>query len=344
MDFARWRLTAPQSMSLTPDQALMLRCSRENIDVTPSERPSAMAMKQDQSVSSGLTARREEGTRGYRRRDPNESSVPEFLRGAVASFANILLTFPANKLMFRQQVEGWSAKNAFHSMRVEGLSHLYRGVGPPLLQRTLTMSMMFGLYDLYHKKLQRVDGLEDQPMLTAVVASMLAGSSEGLLCPLERVQTLLQHRHYTEHYENMIDAARKLSRHGLREYYRGFTAVVLRNGPSSAMFFSLREPLQMAWPAPEVPFGLGAIGRNFLSGALLGACISTIFFPLNVAKSVMQSQVGGRFPGVSVTLRRLVEERGIRGLFRGVHVNYTRSLVSWGIINSVYELLRPPTA
>jgi hypothetical protein len=82
------------------------------------------------------------------------------------------------------------------------------------------------------------------------------------------------------------------------------------------------------------------LAAEFVSGAVLGACISTLFFPLNVAKSVMQSQLGGPFPGLVQTLRTVYRERnGFSGLFRGVHLNYSRSLLSWGIINSTYELL-----
>jgi hypothetical protein len=83
-----------------------------------------------------------------------------------------------------------------------------------------------------------------------------------------------------------------------------------------------------------------SVARDFVSGAVLGATISTVFFPINVAKSVMQSQLGGPFPGVVPTMTRLYRERnGFHGLFRGGHINYSRSLLSWGIINSTYEFL-----
>ena len=47
--------------------------------------------------------------------DPHgrHSSAPEFVRGAVAAIVNVLATFPANKLMFRQQVHGHSAVTAY---------------------------------------------------------------------------------------------------------------------------------------------------------------------------------------------------------------------------------------
>jgi len=37
--------------------------------------------------------------------------------------------------------------------------------------------------------------------------------------------------------------------------------------------------------------------------------------------------------------KSLLRERGVRGMFRGVHVNYTRSFMSWGIINMTYGYL-----
>lgn len=262
------------------------------------------------------------------------------MRGALAATFNVLVTFPANKLIFRQQSEGMSTRGAFWSMHHEGLQHLYRGIGPPLLQRTLAMSVMFGLYDWYSKKLQMLGWSAGSGPLS-VAAALLAGSTEAILGPLERLQTILQHRHYTTHYENMWDAALKLRHFGLREYYRGASAILLRNGPANALFFTLREPIRDLLPASDRAGAAWALARDFFSGAVLGASISTLFYPIHVAKSVMQSQIGGPFPSIVTTLRRVHEERrGVQGIFRGVHVNFSRSLVSWGITNSVYEFLR----
>lgn len=230
-------------------------------------------------------------------------------------------------------------------MRKEGWRHLYRGLAPPLAQKMLTMSCMFGLYDYFLKKTHQFGVFESVPAAQQLTAALLAGSTEAILTPLERVQTVLQHRHFTSRYENMMDAFIKLRSHGLREYYRGMLPILLRNGPANAMYFIFREPVRDMMPVPVGPDGKPShawqIGRNFVTGALLGAGISTLFFPLNVIKSVVQSQVGGPHPSLWGTFKTVHRERGgFSGLFRGVHVNYTRSLVSWGIINSVYEFLQ----
>ena len=70
--------------------------------------------------------------------------------------------------------------------------------------------------------------------------------------------------------------------------------------------------------------------------------ISTAFFAVNVVKTRTQSQVGGGFPNFRVTFVTVFRERNCswRRTFLGVHVNYSRSLISWGIINASYELLK----
>lgn len=81
--------------------------------------------------------------------------------------------------------------------------------------------------------------------------------------------------------------------------------------------------------------------RDFCGGALIGAAISTLFYPLNVVKTHMQTQLGGPYQPVAQVWREICVERGgWRRIFLGVHVNYTRALISWGVINASYEMLR----
>ena len=70
--------------------------------------------------------------------------------------------------------------------------------------------------------------------------------------------------------------------------HSSLTAVLLRNGPSNIIFFGCRDPLRSVLPESLENFGLLA---DFLSGACLGAFISTIFYPLNTTKTHMQVMV-----------------------------------------------------
>ena len=81
---------------------------------------------------------------------------------------------------------------------------------------------------------------------------------------------------------------------------------------------------------------------DFVSGAILGASLSTIWYPLNVIKTRMQSKVNEEFMSVWRTFNIVYNERGRRWrtMFRGVHLNFSRALISWGIINASYGLLQ----
>jgi hypothetical protein len=183
--------------------------------------------------------------------------------------------------------------------------------------------------------------IRDEAWQVRVGAAFLAGSSEWLLTPLERTQTLLQHRKYTNVYPTGRQAVVAMWGVGIKEFYRGGSAILLRNGPANALYFSLRDVAHDALPASAAPSEAWETVRHFVSGAVLGAGISTLLYPINTAQMVMQLDDGGApHRSVAATLAAVVKQRGgVRGLYAGVHLNAARSLFSWGIVNAVYESL-----
>jgi hypothetical protein len=64
--------------------------------------------------------------------------------------------------------------------------------------------------------------------------------------------------------------------------------------------------------------------RPLLQKVFIVCQISTAFYPLNVVRTHMMIVVGGPFVSVFKVFSSLFMERGIRGMFKGVHANYTR--------------------
>lgn len=264
-----------------------------------------------------------------------------YVCGSMAAFTNILITFPIQKVLFRQQLHGVRASEAVHQLQREGLRTLYRGLLPPLLQKTVTVALMFGLYEDFSRLLLHHAGSCGSPeILTRSTAAFLAGTAEAVLTPFERVQTILQDHRHAGRFRNTAHAFSSLvQQHGVRECYRGLVPVLLRNGPSNVLFFGLRGPLRCQ--LPEARSHAGHMLNDFICGGVLGAGLGVLFYPLNVVKSRAQSQVGGAFVPcgqVFLTVWRERERRVVM-LFRGATLNYHRSLLSWGIINATYELL-----
>ncbi|XP_018325753.2 solute carrier family 25 member 51 [Agrilus planipennis] len=261
----------------------------------------------------------------------------EFVCGWGAAFINITITYPVNKIIFRQMLHGMKASSAFLQLQNEGIEFLYRGMLPPLCQKTFSVSIMFGVYEETRKPLVNYG---TNPYLAKSIAAILAGTAEAILMPFERIQTLLADSAYHHHFRNTFHAFKVVGlEYGVKEYYRGLVPILLRNGPSNVLFFVIREELHERFHDDK---RLPRSVINFLSGAAIGIILSALFYPLNVAKITMQSQLGGEFHGLIHAMKHMYQMRGgkIRYLYYGLHTNVMRACLSWGIINSAYETLK----
>ena len=133
----------------------------------------------------------------------------EYVSGGAAAVANITITFPLNKTMFRQMVHAISVIDAWKQLYHEGAFRLYRGALPPLGQQAVTRSLMFGNYALFTRQI-RDSNPNLNPITILASAAFLAGCTEALLTPFERVQVLLQDSKQHANYANTADALRKV--------------------------------------------------------------------------------------------------------------------------------------
>lgn len=235
-------------------------------------------------------------------------------------------------------MHGVEATFALNQLQKEGLGYLYRGMLPPLLQRTVSMSLMFGIYDECLKPLleHKVD-----PYVAKTIAGVVAGCCEATLMPFERIQTLLIHPKYNKKLRNTPHAAQFIAKHyGIKEFYRGLVPILFRNGPANAMFFIMRDEFQKNVPRRDNMFYQSL--QNFVSGASIGAFLSTLFYPLNVIKIAMQCELGGPHRTMVYEFRYILHKRGSKfgNFYHGAVLNISRAFLSWGIVNASYDIFR----
>lgn len=267
----------------------------------------------------------------------------EYICGGISTVITVAIVFPLHKTVFFQQLDGISWTDSVRRLQKEGVRHLYRGLLPPLLQRGTTVSIMFGFQS------QAQQCLSDNPQtselpghLKITLSAILAGCVEATLTPFERVQTLLQSSKYSHVYKNAPHALSTIYKyHGLRELYRGFTPIIIRNCIGDVLYFRGKAWLGDKSHSEELPLGQ-RLASNFIIGGLLGSTIGSILTPLNVSKAQLQSSVGTEFTSLRFVLRSLLNERKsakITRLYSGLPANFSRSMVSWGIITMIYEWL-----
>ncbi|XP_066149431.1 mitochondrial nicotinamide adenine dinucleotide transporter SLC25A52 [Euwallacea fornicatus] len=261
----------------------------------------------------------------------------EFVCGWGAAVINVSVTYPINKLIFRQMLHGIKVQNAFDQLRAEGMYYLYRGMLPPLCQKSLSLSLMFGVYEEVRQPLVKVNV---DPYMAKIIGGLVSGTTESILMPFERIQTLLANSLYHHELKNTAHTFKILHEYGFREYYRGLVPILLRNGPSNACFFMMREELQEH--ICDIDNEMLKTSAEFMGGALIGVVLSTFFYPLNVLKVTMQNKIGGSFDSPLKVLVNIYRERGgkIRYIYHGVQMNCTRAFVSWGVMNAAYEHIK----
>ncbi|XP_030370537.1 solute carrier family 25 member 51 [Scaptodrosophila lebanonensis] len=263
----------------------------------------------------------------------------EFACGCGSAFVNITVTYPIYKIIFRQMLHGVPVTSAFGQLRGEGLTFLYRGMLPPLAQKTISLSIMFGVFDGTRRYLIHDYGLNDY--CAKIMAGVVAGSVESILLPFERIQTLLADSKFHQYFSNTPNAFRYvITNYGFRELYRGIEPVFWRNGLSNALFFMLREEASVRLSKRKSVSSRTA--QEFIAGAVIGASISTMFYPLNVIKVALQSDMGHKTEGSWHACKRIYRERNSRigNFYRGCAFNTGRSFISWGIMNTAYENLK----
>ncbi|XP_068154190.1 mitochondrial nicotinamide adenine dinucleotide transporter SLC25A51 [Drosophila tropicalis] len=263
----------------------------------------------------------------------------EFACGCGSAFVNISVTYPIYKIIFRQMLHGVAITSAFGQLRHEGLGFLYRGMLPPLAQKTISLSIMFGVFDGTRRYMVEDYRLNDYG--AKVMAGLVAGSVESILLPFERIQTLLADSKFHQYFSNTSSAFRYVvTNYGFRELYRGIEPVFWRNGLSNALFFMLREEASVRLPQRKSLSSRTA--QEFVAGAVIGASISTLFYPLNVIKVSLQSDMGHPTEGSWQACKRIYRERDSRigHFYRGCAFNTGRSFISWGIMNTAYENLK----
>lgn len=234
-------------------------------------------------------------------------------------------------------LHGVNLQPAFLQLKNEGLLYLYRGMLPPMCQKTLSLSIMFGIYEEVKRTLHD-NGCN---LYTAkAIGALVSGTTEAILMPFERVQTILADTKYHENYRNTFHVFKELRQYGVREYYRGLVPILFRNGPSNVGFFIIREEIQEKMPKYETEILRTSV--EFFCGAMIGVVLSSIFYPLNVLKIAMQCKIGGSFENPFKILFKIYKERGgkIRYLYYGVQTNCTRAFLSWGVMNTAYEHIK----
>ncbi|XP_003970536.1 solute carrier family 25 member 53 [Takifugu rubripes] len=265
------------------------------------------------------------------------SQFTSYFHGGTSGTLTTLLVFPVYKTINRQQIHNSTIRQAVAQLKMEGLPKLYRGVVPPLLQRTLNSTVLFGVHETFLQKLT----LSSRAAFPSHTMSALAGLATGVVeavffTPIERVQNLLQNSQNDMKLPTLRRVLFELNNQKLASgYYRAFVPMMVRNTLGSALYFGMKGPIYDAVQAQ----GLPPVVASFTSGTLASWPITFLVYPISTLVANMQKRLEGEGSGVRACWRVLWEDRqrSVLQLYRGGSLTVLRSCISWGVTTALYD-------
>eukprot|EP00698_Gefionella_okellyi_P017877 TRINITY_DN529_c0_g1_i1.p1 TRINITY_DN529_c0_g1~~TRINITY_DN529_c0_g1_i1.p1 ORF type:complete len:223 (+),score=33.46 TRINITY_DN529_c0_g1_i1:51-719(+) len=194
----------------------------------------------------------------------------DFIGGTVAGIATKFFEHPADTVKVRLQTNPSlvGPSDCFRqTLRNEGVRALFRGITAPMFGSAAENAIAFITFEEVKRHLRRHPD-EVLPLHRVAVAGAASGIAMSFwLTPIE----LLKCRQQTDTanlYRGTFDCARQTIRsEGLRAFYKGHLASMLREGPGNAFWFAGYEgTCRLLTRAGETPSSLAVITAGSVAG------------------------------------------------------------------------------
>ncbi|EFA75113.1 mitochondrial substrate carrier family protein [Heterostelium album PN500] len=255
----------------------------------------------------------------------------------------------------------------------EGVVGMFRGLSSPLVASAMISAIQFTSFEKTNHFLHEEYRMPDP------YRYMISGGTAGLLqsfiiCPVDVVKSRMMISGMGHGGSaggggagvGTLQMARAImAQDGLKGFYTGMSATLLRDVPGLAVFFTTYEGLKDVLGV-ESEHGSSSNnnsnkndnnnvnssssnssskGSDFLkillAGGLAGSAYHSSTHCFDIAKTLIQTQVGTpKYRGTFDCLNQLVRREGIRGLFRGYFTTLVKSFPANAAGFMVYELVQ----
>uniref|UniRef100_A0A8C8DKV0 Solute carrier family 25 member 28 n=1 Tax=Oryzias sinensis TaxID=183150 RepID=A0A8C8DKV0_9TELE len=283
------------------------------------------------------------------------STSTHMLAGAVAGIMEHCVMFPIDCVKTRMQSlqpdPAARYRNVMDALRrivaTEGVWRPLRGLNATAIGAGPAHALYFASYEKLKKTLSDVI----HPGANSHVANGAAGCVATLLHdaamnPAEVVKQRMQM--YNSPYRGVLDCVRAVwQKEGPAAFYRSYTTQLTMNVPFQALHFMTYEHLQELLN-PHRQYNPSS---HVLSGALAGAIAAAATTPLDVCKTLLNTQESQalssssheahrHISGLAHAFRTVYRLGGLRGFFKGVQARIIYQMPSTAISWSVYEFFK----
>ncbi|XP_060536362.1 solute carrier family 25 member 45-like [Cylas formicarius] len=277
--------------------------------------------------------------------------IIDFIAGWVGGLVSLAFTYPLDTIKVRQQNFSASLYIAIReTYRHEGILAFYKGLLSPMIAYGPSNSIFFGLHGICLRCLQHrsiypymVDNNMNEFYLKQFYAGSFAGFFQAaVMCPVELVKTVLQtttdgaspwvHNSYTIQYSGPVEAFRGIiNQDGFKGLYRGFIPMLIRDVPTSGIYFVVYEAL-----LPENR----TVYSYLWAGGWAGILSTSTVLPADVVKTRIQADnpIYPSYHGSTDCIKKLYNEFGARIFWKGLPIITLRAFPSHAIMFVGYEI------
>ncbi|CAI9596795.1 unnamed protein product [Staurois parvus] len=221
----------------------------------------------------------------------------------------------------------------FKIIRTEGIWRPMRGMNVTATGAGPAHALYFACYEKLKKTLSDVirPGGNSHIGAAGCVATLL---HDAAMNPAEVIKQRMQM--YNSPYRRVTDCMRAVWRNeGAGAFYRSYTTQLTMNIPFQAIHFMTYEFMQEHLN-PQRQYNPTS---HVLSGACAGAVAAAVTTPLDVCKTLLNTQ-DGHITGMANAFRTVYQVGGVTAYFRGVQARIIYQMPSTAIAWSVYEFFK----
>lgn len=174
-------------------------------------------------------------------------------------------------------------------------------------------AIKFAAFESFSQFTKSVRNRENGPIQDFLCAAMAFVCCSVIFVPGELMKQRLQAGMYPSLRTAVTDMFQK---RGLRAFYTGYTATLVRDVPYTMFEFGLYSQFKRAFRSLISRQKLSA-REEIMIGGFAGGCTGFLTAPLDLAKTKLMTQVGGQYKGILDVMVQTMKTEGVGGVFRG---------------------------
>ncbi|XP_057672726.1 mitoferrin isoform X1 [Diorhabda carinulata] len=272
---------------------------------------------------------------------PTDNVTAHMIAGAIAGVMEHCVMYPLDSVKTRMQslaatgTEG-IGETLLRMVRHEGLLRPVRGMSAMVVGAGPSHALYFSSYEFLKNYFSKhFNSFRYDTLIYGSSGCIATLIHDGFMNPAEVVKQRMQMTN-SPYTSALRCAVNTYKTEGIRAFYRSYTTQLTMNIPFQSIHFVVYEMSQKVINKSKV-YNPTA---HMVSGALAGGVAAAITTPLDVCKTVLNTQQTPVGSGMVEAIKTVYRLKGLSGFFRGVHARVMYQMPATAICWSTYEFFK----